>query len=54
MRDLSSGLANNRSEHFCGRAERRCKLVQIAEAVMGGKAFNGGVLAAVCTRGWEH
>lgn len=45
---LSSGLKNNRSKHFCGHVERRCKPVQIAEAVTRGKTFNRGELDIVC------
>ena len=46
---LSSGLTNNRSKHFCGHVEHRCKLVQIAEAVTRGKTFNRDELAIVRT-----
>lgn len=46
---LSSGLTNNRSKHFCGHVEHRCKLVQIVEAVIWGKTLNRDELAIVCT-----
>lgn len=46
---LSSGLTNNRSKHFCGHVEHRCKLVQLAEAVIRGKTFNRDELAVVRT-----
>lgn len=49
MMYLSSGLTNNRSKHFCGHVQHRCKLVQIAEAVIWRKTFDRDALAIVRT-----
>lgn len=46
---LSNGLTNNWSKHFCRHVEHRCKVVQIAEAVLQGKTFNRDELAIVRT-----
>lgn len=49
---LSSGLANNRSKHFCGDAEHRCKVVQIAEVVTRGRTATPRRRACCCLYSW--